>query len=101
MKTAGDLVASIWELVADGALQWAHPIARYEILRNQKDKLNLILPSYRSATDGVPQNGHTVAKPALVDQLQLQPHTIREEPFSGADDHWADDHLKFVGKTSP
>jgi hypothetical protein len=48
--------------------------------------------SYRSATDGVPQNDHAVAEPALVDQLQLQPHTIREEPFSSADGHWADDH---------
>ena len=57
--------------------------------------------SYRSATDGVPQNDHGVAEPAVVDQLQLQPHTIREEPFSGTDDHWADDHLKLVDKSSP
>jgi hypothetical protein len=54
--------------------------------------------SYRSGTDGVPQNDHAMAKPVLVDQLQLQPHTIREEPFSGAHDHWADDHLKLVYK---
>jgi hypothetical protein len=52
------------------------------------------------ATDGVPQNDHAVAEPALVDQLQLQSHTIREKPFSGADDHWADDPLKLV-ETSP
>ena len=36
----------------------------------------------------------------LVDQFQLQPHTIREEPFSGADDRGADEHLNFVNKTS-
>jgi hypothetical protein len=57
--------------------------------------------SYRSATDGVPQNDHAVAEPALVDQLQLHPHTIREESFSGANDHWTDDHLKLVDETSP
>jgi len=45
--------------------------------------------SYRS-------NDHAVAEPALVDQ----PHTIREVPFSDADD-WADDHLKVDDKTSP
>jgi hypothetical protein len=56
---------------------------------------------FGSATDSVPQNDHAVAEPELVDQLQLQPHTIREEPFSGADDHWANDHLKLVDKTSP
>lgn len=56
--------------------------------------------SYRSASDGVPQNDHAAAEPALADQLQLQPHTIREEPFCGADDQQADDHLKLVDKTS-
>ena len=55
----------------------------------------------RSATDGVPQNDHTPAEAALVDQLQLQRHTIREEPFSGTDDHRADDHLKLVDKPGP
>lgn len=38
------------------------------------------MTEYRSATDGVPQNEQAVAEPALFDQLQLQPHTIREEP---------------------
>jgi hypothetical protein len=42
-----------------------------------------------------------VAEPVLVNQFQLQPHTIREEPFSGADDRRADEHLKLVNKTSP
>jgi len=31
-----------------------------------------------------------VAEPVLVDQFQLQPRTIREEPFSGADDRRTD-----------
>ena len=42
-----------------------------------------------------------MTEPALVDQLQLQPHTIREEPFSAADDHGADDDLELVDKTGP
>ena len=49
-----------------------------------------------SATDSVPQNDHAVAEPVLVNQFQLQPHTIREELFSGADDRRADEHLKLV-----
>jgi hypothetical protein len=32
----------------------------------------------------------------LVDQFQLQPHTIREEPFSGAAGRGADEQLNFV-----
>src|SRR5690242_13315413 len=28
-------------------------------------------------------------------------HTIREEPFSGADDRGEDEHLNFVNQTSP
>jgi hypothetical protein len=32
--------------------------------------------------------------------IPLEWHPIREEPFSGADDHRADDHLKFVDQTS-
>lgn len=47
------------------------------------------------------RNDHTPAEAALVDQLQPQPHTIREEPFSRTDDLRADDHLKLVDKTSP
>jgi len=43
---------------------------------------------------------HAVAEPMLVDQFQLQPHTIREEPFSGADNRGADEHLNLVNKTS-
>ena len=44
-----------------------------------------------SATDSVLQNDRPVAEAALVDQLQLQPHTIWEKAFSRADDHRADD----------
>src|SRR5262245_6905172 len=52
------------------------------------------------ATDRIPQNDHAVPEPALIEQLQLQPHTIGEEPFSGAEYHRKDDHVKFVNKTS-
>ena len=61
----------------------------------------MVHPLCRAATDGVPQNDHPVAEAALVDQLQLQPHTIREEPFFGPDDRRADDYLKLVDKISP
>jgi hypothetical protein len=44
---------------------------------------------------------HSVAEPSFIDQLQVQSHTIREEPFSATDDHGADDHLKLIDKTSP
>ncbi len=54
-----------------------------------------------SATDSIPQTDHAVAEPVLVKQFQLQPHSIREEPFPGADDRRADEHLKLVNKTSP
>jgi hypothetical protein len=62
--------------------------------------LAVALTASVSATDSVPQNDHSVAESMLVKQFQLQPHTIREEPFSGADDRRADEHLKFVNKTS-
>ncbi len=58
--------------------------------------LDVALTASVSATDNVPQKDHAVAEPVLVDQFQLQPHTIREEPFSGADDRGADEHLNFV-----
>jgi hypothetical protein len=35
-----------------------------------------------SATDTVTQSDDAVAEPALVKQFQVQPHTVREEPFS-------------------
>jgi hypothetical protein len=38
---------------------------------------------------------------SLVDQFQVQSHTIREEPFSAADDHRADDHLQLIDNTRP
>src|SRR5688572_12817363 len=55
----------------------------------------------RSAVDGVPQDDHAVAEPALLDQLQVQPHTVRKEPLSATHDHGADDHLELVDKTGP
>src|ERR1700722_8538117 len=57
--------------------------------------------SLPSATDNVPQKERAVAEPVLLDKFQLQPHTIREKPFSGADDRGADEHLNFVNSTSP
>jgi hypothetical protein len=54
-----------------------------------------------SATDSVPQNDHAVAEPVLVNQFQLQPHTIREEPFSGADDRRADDARARLPRNRP
>ena len=54
-----------------------------------------------SMSEGVPQNNHSVAEPSFIDQVQVQPHTIREEPFSTADDHGADDHLELVDKSGP
>jgi hypothetical protein len=54
-----------------------------------------------SMSEGVPQNKHSVAEPSFIDQLQVQSHTIREEPFSATDDHGADDHLELIDKTGP
>lgn len=54
----------------------------------------------QSAADGVPQNDHALAEASLLDQLQIQPHAIREKPFSAADDHGADDHLE-LGNDKP
>ena len=51
--------------------------------------------------NGVPQDDHTVAEPALLDQLQVQPHTIWEEPLSATDDYRTDEHLELVDKTGP
>jgi len=71
------------------------------MLKRYGDQRFIAAPSPRSATDNVPQKDHAVGEPVLVDQFRLQPHTIREEPFSGADDRRADEHLKLVNKTSP
>ena len=57
-------------------------------------------PSFRSATDNVPRKDHAFAEPVLVNQFQLQSRTIREEPFSGADDRRTDEHAKLDDKTS-
>ena len=58
--------------------------------------LDVALTASVSATDSVPQNDHAVAEPVLVNQFQLQPHTIREEPFSGADDRRADENSVYT-----
>jgi hypothetical protein len=47
-----------------------------------------------SMSDGVAQNKHSVAEPSFIDEVQFLSHTIREEPFSAAADHGADDHLE-------
>jgi hypothetical protein len=52
-----------------------------------------------SPADAVPQDEHAVAEPTLLEQLQVQPHAVRKEPLSAADDHGADDHLELVDKT--
>ena len=41
------------------------------------------------------------AERSLLDQLQVRPHAIREEPFSASDDDGANDHLELVDKTGP
>jgi len=43
--------------------------------------LDVALTASVSATDSVPQRDDAVAELVLVDQFQLQLHTIREEPF--------------------
>jgi hypothetical protein len=54
-----------------------------------------------SPPDAVPQDDHAAEESALLEQLQVQPHAVRKEPFSFADDHGADDHLELVDKTGP
>ena len=49
----------------------------------------------------VPQDDHAIAEAALLDQRQVQPHTIGKEPLSSSHDHWADDHLELVHKSRP
>src|SRR5215475_12433740 len=56
------------------------------MLKRYGDQRFIAAPSLLSATDSVPQKDHAVLEPLLVDQFQLQPHAIREEPFSTADD---------------
>lgn len=51
--------------------------------------------------DGVPQKRPRPAEAALVDQLKLQPHTIREEPFSGTDDLRAEGHFETRRQDQP
>jgi hypothetical protein len=62
--------------------------------------LDVALTASVSGTDSVPQKDDAVAEPVLVDQFQLQLHTIREDRFSGADDRGADEHLNCVNQTS-
>jgi hypothetical protein len=37
----------------------------------------------------------------LLDQFEMQPDAIREEPFSAAHDHWTDNHLQLVNQPRP
>lgn len=37
-----------------------------------------------SATDGVPQHDYTIAMAAFLNQFQIQPHIVREEPLPAA-----------------
>jgi hypothetical protein len=50
--------------------------------------------------DGVSQGDHAVAEPVLLDELQLQPRTVLEEPVSATDDSGTDDHLDLVDQAS-
>jgi hypothetical protein len=50
------------------------------MLKRYGDQRFIAAPSLRSATHYVPQKDHAVAEPVLVDQFQLQPHTVQEEP---------------------
>jgi len=54
-----------------------------------------------SAADGISEDDHSFTEASLLDQLEVQPYTIREEPFSAADNHVADDHLELVDKPRP
>ena len=36
---------------------------------------------------------------SLLNQIEMQPHTVREEAFSAADDHWADNHFELVDES--
>ena len=56
-------------------------------------------PSLQSAADCVPQNDYPITEALLLDQLEIQAHTIGEKPLSAANDRWADNHLELVDKT--
>ena len=104
-KTINYKIAAAWAPVADRSLRLGFALAFSETTYSNNSTfsglVSVALAASVSATDSVPQNDHAVAEPALINQFQLQPHTIREVPFSGADDRRADEHLKLVNKTSP
>jgi hypothetical protein len=84
------------------AVRYVHKAAMILRMLNKRygDQRFIAAPSLRSATHNVPQKDHAVAEPVLVDQFQLQRHTVQEEPFSGADDREADEHLNLVNQIS-
>jgi hypothetical protein len=63
-------------------------------------KLETLHRPLPTPADAIPQDEHAVAEPALLEQFQVQPHTVREESLSTADDRGADDYLELVYQTS-
>jgi hypothetical protein len=59
------------------------------------------MQAHQQPADAVPQDDHAAVEPALLKQFQVQPHAVRKEPLSAADDRWANDHLELVAKPSP
>lgn len=45
-------------------------------------------------SDAVLQDEHAIAEPALLEQFQVQPHAVRKEALSAADDRGTDDRLQ-------
>ena len=88
------------QLEEDKLRNYTLPAPFFQSAPSECPLLDVALTASVSATDNVPQRDHAVAEPVLVDQFQLQPHTIREELFSGADDRGADEHLNLVNKSS-
>ena len=55
--------------------------------------------SFRWTADRIPKEDIAATEPALLEQLEIQPHTSREEPLSAADNHWGDPKLDLVDKS--
>lgn len=54
-----------------------------------------------TAADGVPNGNHASVEPAFLEQVQVQPHTFREESLSPTDNDGEDDQMEFVDKPRP
>ena len=76
------------------------PLVRCKLLLGRQDlgRLHAQCKPTSSPADAVPQDDHAAVEPPLLEQLQVQPHAVRKEPLSAADDRWADDHLELVDK---